>query len=255
MRVVFTWPDGNTSVLQREDSATRIDIYEVDSATVVMVSGSVVRVGDGSQPTTELPIPFPIGTRVQVTRHDGEGPPTGSFGRVVDPRTRSIGVEWEGWTEGHGCNGHITTDQGYYIRPEYLVAAPLSQTTTTSYPDCETECAGCVEGLGRCITGDAMGHEDDCLDDIVEMDGLFYHMECTPEEEEAEETPPPAFQIGDAVRITRGVHSRCVGTVRIMDGPNRCGVELPGVSGGINLAGIITNNNGRYFTNDMLERR
>jgi len=244
MRVEFKWQSGGQSVLQRDDSAQSIFV-------------------DGEQVWPRLPqdeqeeaVPFPIGTRVQCvnSRMDIGGPPEHQFGRVVHlDGSDNIGVEWDAWYDGHNCDGHAARNQGWYVFTVDLVLAPLSQTTTTSYPDCETGCAGCDEPLGTCISEGAV-HDDGCLDDMWEADGGgFYHAGCTPVDEA--ESVTPTFQIGDAVRVTRGAHSRCVGTVRMIDGPNRCGVELPGVSGGINLGGILTNNYGRYFMNDILERR
>jgi len=252
MRIEFNWQGGGRSILQRDDSAQSILV-------------------DGEQVWPRLPqdeqravVPFPIGTRVQCTndRMVIGGPPVNQFGRVVhlDSET-NIGVEWEDWNGGHDCEGHATRNRGWYVMAADLVAAPLSQTTTPTSPDCETPCGNCRVWLGACERWEEYQREENihdyCLDNMVNVGGVFYHEDCAPEEEE-EETPPPAFQVGDEVTITRGrgrLEVGHVGTIRLIDAPNLYGVEIPGIGGGTYLGGILSEPYGWYCTSDILERR
>lgn len=189
MRVVFTWPDGQTSVLQREDSATKIEVAGLSSDAEIVVS----RVE-----ATSI-IPFLIGMRVQLTDNRSNGPPINQFGRVVHldaANEQSIGVEWEDWIGGHDCDGNAG-HSGWYVFPADLVLAPVPQITSTTYPDCETPCGNCREPLGNC-QGEEVEHQDSCLDDMMEVGSVFYHYICAPEEEEG--TQPVTFQIVDEVR-------------------------------------------------------
>ncbi len=254
MRVRFNWSSGATSLLQNDQPAR----IEIDG---ILSQSSLILV-DGEQVWPRLPqdeqveaVPFPIGMRVQVTRELSGGPPAWSFGRVVQVRENTIGVEWESWDAGHECQGSAVLGRGYYTMPSDLVAAPLPQTTTPTYPDCETECGSCGSALGMCISEGEV-HAEDCLDTMREGDDRrFYHDGCQPNEEE--ETPPPSFQIGDEVVVIRGVGSLEVGhfgTVRLIDGPNRVGVAVHGLEIGNTLGGLLASDCGFYCTNDMLER-
>lgn len=272
MRVVFTWPnmlgeEPQKSVLRRDECAAEIEIIDLDPT-----GGSCVTV-NGAQVWPRLPqeeqavsasgraaVPFPIGTRVQLVAAHELGPPTGSFGRVVS-LGGSIGVEWEGWSRGHNCRGSAVPNQGYYVNLTDLVAAPLSQTTTTIYPDCETECAGCGAALGACLADGLLypvSYRHDvldgrCLDGVSEQDSLFYHEDCVPE---AGEGITPLFQVGAEVRITRDVgilNCGLIGTVRTIE-PNGYGVEILGIgSRGHNLGGVLLTHQGWNCTADMLE--
>ncbi len=262
MRVEFNWMRGHQSILQQDDHAI-IKISDLmPGSSFVYVMGEQVWPPISQEEQVEgtelvAAVPFPIGMRVQVTGNIGEGPPNFSFGQVVEVKENTRGIEWEGWNGGHTCSGNAASGQGYYVRPENLVAAPLPQTTPT-YPDCETECAECGTPLGLCIDAGER-HSDLCLDTMWEgVDGQFYHDSCQPEAEEEEETPPPAFQIGDVVHITRDVGALArglCGTVRTIE-LNGYGVEILGIGNmGQTLGGVLLTYQGWYCTTDMLERR
>ncbi len=256
MRVEFNWQGGGRSILQRDRAAQTIIVDGVQVWSLIV------------QEVQREAVPFPIGMWVRLREDIGPEHeyPMGieRIGQVVHYEGDSVGVVWEDWFGGHGCD-RSTGYSGWYVRPEHLVAAPLPQTTTPTYPDCETECGDCGDQLGECREWDAYQRMDgtnhnSCLDAMWEGDdGRFYHDGCQPNEEE--ETSPPAFQIGDAVVVTREVGSLIVGhwgTVRMIDSPNLCGVEFPGLvgfEGGHTLGGLLPSNNGFYCTNDTLARR
>ncbi len=268
MRVRFNWPSGAVSLFQN-DLPARIEIEGIlRQSSLILVNGEQVWPLIVQEVQREA-VPFPIGTRVRLREDIG---PEHEYlmgieriGQVVHYEGDSVGVVWEDWFGGHGCD-RSTGSSGWYIRPEHLVAAPLPQTTTPTYTDCEAECAGCGDQLGSCSDwdeyqrGDGRSHRY-CLDSMWEGDdGRFYHDGCQPADEE-EETPPPAFQVGDEVVVTREVGTLVVGhwgTVRVIDSPNRCGVEFPGLvgfEGGHTLGGVLPLANGFYCTNDTLARR
>jgi len=187
MRVEFRWPNLERSVLQREDSATHINITDLPEWTVVSINGYTLTRPEQGRVGSEQP--FPIGARVQLRGDLGPDPEhdypmsVGSIGRVVDytddDMGHTVGVEWEGWHSGHDCDGSITDHQGWYVRTNDLVVVPSSQITITSYPTYETLCDDCGLELGRCFVDEGWDHEDRCLNDMWEGDdGQFYHEGC-----------------------------------------------------------------------------
>lgn len=56
-----------------------------------------------------------------------------------------------------------------------------SGVTGVYYPTCTDKCADCGNYLGTCLDeGECNNREGRCLDDVSEVDGKFYHGECTP---------------------------------------------------------------------------
>ena len=55
--------------------------------------------------------------------------PRGSIGTVCDVDHHRIGVDWDGCTNGHNCDGRLSSDSGWYVDDDRVTSNPLNGLT------------------------------------------------------------------------------------------------------------------------------